>query len=133
MFKNSKGGNTLTNFETKLSKQDEEAYKRWFSEAKEGGLIHPEDNGYDYDFRGFWKDFIKTGRAETFNQETHFPDLYKKPNHETFSVESKYAVGVMKKYAGSWNGETFIEPAQRYRERTAEDWYPQMNGKTKVK
>ena len=116
----------MSEFETKLSKNEEKIFEEWFNNAKNNGIIHPEDNGYDYDFRGFWKDFIKNNVDNSFSQNTHFPDTYKKPNHETFSIESKYAKGEMKKYAGSWDGDTFIEPKEKYRRRTAEDWYPEM-------
>lgn len=109
-------------YETKLSKTDEKSFEDWFKNSKDNGVIHPKDDGYDYDFRGFWKDNIKNndGNSE-YSQETHFPDTYKKPNHETFSVESKYAKGSMKKYAGSWDGDKYIPPKKKYKDRTAAD------------
>ena len=112
----------MAKYETKLSKDEEKDFKNWFEESKKNGVIHPDDNGIDYDFRGFWKNIIKDNKdAAKFNAETHFPDTYKKPNHETFSIESKYATGNMKKYAGSWDGDTYIPPKKSYRNRDAED------------
>lgn len=105
-------------YETKLSKDDEAEFKKWMQVSKENGTIHPEDNGDDYDFRGFWKDLIKDAdNGKDFSTETHFPDTYKKPNHETFSVESKYAKGNLKKYAGTWNGDEYIPSKERYKDR----------------
>ena len=63
---------------TKLSDKDEAAYQTW---AKENGR---EKDVYDYDMRGAWKE--GAGQAEN----GHLPDTYKKPNHPTFSDESKY-------------------------------------------
>jgi hypothetical protein len=40
---------------------------------------------YDYDLRGAWL----SGAAKAKNG--HLPDTYKKPNHPTFSAESKYS------------------------------------------
>lgn len=109
-------------YETKLSKEDEKNFKEWFKESKENGIIYEDDTGKDYDFRGFWKDVVKSNDGNgQYSAETHFPDTYKKPNHETFSNESKYATGKMKKYAGSWNGNTYIPPKQKYQDRDAAD------------
>lgn len=112
----------MSKYETKLSTDDEKLFLKWFRNQKENGVILPEDNGGDYDFRGFWKDFVKNSKdGDNFSSETHFPDTYKKPNHETFSIESKYATGNMKKYAGSWEGNVFIPPKQAYKKRDAAD------------
>ncbi len=112
----------MPKYETKLSKQDEKEFQTWFASAKENGIIHPQDNGADYDFRGFWTDLVKNNHSnKQYSTETHFPDTYKKPNHETFSVESKYAKGNMKKYAGIWNRNNFIPPKTSYRNRRIAD------------
>lgn len=62
----------------------------------------PKDSGEDYDLRGAFKADLwpdsKTG---------HWPDTFKKPNHETFSDESRYAPYGQ---PGRWEGETFIPP-----------------------
>lgn len=43
-----------------------------------------------YDLQGAWRD-IKEGKID-FDPETgHLPDTYKKPNHPTFSNESRYS------------------------------------------
>lgn len=112
----------MAKYETKLSKEEQKEFDAWIVEAKNNGTIHPDDDGRDYDFKGFWKDMIKNSdNGEEYNANTHFPDTYKKPNHETFSIESKYATGAMKKYAGSWDGDTYIPPKKKYKDRDAAD------------
>lgn len=58
------------------------------------------DKGHDnvlyemgsYDLQGAWKD-IKAGKIQFDPNTGHLPDTYKKPNHITFSNESKYHNG----------------------------------------
>lgn len=66
-------------YNTKLSDKDEAAYQKWATENNRTG------DSYDYDMRGAWKEGVKQG------DNGHFPDTYKKPNHPTFSDESKYS------------------------------------------
>ena len=49
----------MAKYETKLSKDEEKEFVEWMQASKEQGIIHPDDNGDDYDFRGFWKDIVK--------------------------------------------------------------------------
>lgn len=86
---------------TKLSPEKEAAFQVW--KAK----YAPKDSGADYDLRGAFQAGLspdeKTG---------HWPDTFKKPNHPTFSDQSKFA----KDYpdlAGRWEGEAFISPTKR--------------------
>lgn len=81
-------------FETMLGPIEELAFQKWKS------IYAPKDSGEDYDLRGAFKaglvPDLKTG---------HWPDMFKKPNHPTFLIESIYAP-----YGkpGRWKGETFI-------------------------
>lgn len=75
---------------TKLSDEDEKAYQAW---AKDNNR---EGDTYDYDMRGAWKE----GASQSDNG--HFPDTYKKPNHPTFSNESKYH-GKEDAEGGTWS------------------------------
>jgi hypothetical protein len=69
----------MTNsYNTKLSPDDEQKFQAW---AKANGR---EKDTFDYDLRGFWK----SGAA--FSDNGHGSDEWKKPNHPTFSVESRY-------------------------------------------
>jgi hypothetical protein len=80
-------------FDTKLSPKNEEAFKAWKKK------FAPSDSGADYDLRGAFKAGLKP------DKNGHWPDTFKKPNHPTFSDESRYA-----KFGkpGHWDGDTFI-------------------------
>lgn len=83
-------GEAPQNFDTPLSSSEETSFQQWKSKYA------PQDSGADYDLRGAYK----AGRQP--DAETgHWPDTFKKPNHPTFSVESKYAA-----YGnpGKWTG-----------------------------
>lgn len=87
-------GTPENGYTTQLTEGGEAAYQRW--RAKNS----PWDTGQDYDLRGAFADGLeRDGRL-------HLPDTYKKPNHETFSVESKYAEHAPDE-AGSWDGERY--------------------------
>lgn len=87
-------------YDTSLSPQEEQRFKAWKQEYA------PNDSGADYDLRGAFKSGLKPD-AKT----GHWPDTFKKPNHPTFSNESKYAVGTDVAKAGHWDGDRYI-PAQ---------------------
>jgi hypothetical protein len=83
-------------FNTPLSEDEERDFQLWRTMR-----TNPRDTGGDYDLRGAYKEGVIP------TEDTgHFPDTYKKPNHPTFSVESKY-----RKYApdraGTWDGEDY--------------------------
>jgi hypothetical protein len=80
-------------FDTKLSTKNEEAFQAWKKKYA------PKDSGVDYDLRGAFKAGVKPAA------NGHWPDTFKKPNHPTFSDESRYA-----KFGkpGHWEGEKFI-------------------------
>lgn len=80
-------------FETHLEPQEEQAFLKW----KERNAPH--DSGADYDLRGAFLAGVVPAK------NGHFPDTFKKPNHPTFSDQSKYArFGT----PGHWEGETFV-------------------------
>jgi hypothetical protein len=92
-------------FETKLNPEEETKFQEWKKKYA------PKDSGQDYDLRGAFKEGI------TPDEKTkHFPDTYKKPNHPTFSNESKYATGEYAKYAGKWDGDKYIPSSERYQD-----------------
>lgn len=71
-----------------------------FAEWKE--RYAPNDSGEDYDLRAaFFAGVVP-------DEHGHWPDLFKKPNHPTFSKESVYAIGKAAKRAGTWEGDKFI-------------------------
>lgn len=99
-------------YDTTLSAADETEFTMWFNQQKREGKIQSDDIGQDYDFRGYWADIASKGQDATAN--SHFPDTYKKPNHPTFSTESKYATGENLMYAGVWNGDKFQPSILKY-------------------
>jgi hypothetical protein len=84
-------------FDTVLSPREEESFQAWKKKHA------PNDSGQDYDLRGAFKSGFKP------DENGHWPDLYKKPNHPTFSDQSIYAKDAPDR-AGKWEGETFIPP-----------------------
>lgn len=98
-------------YETNLNNIEENKFKKWFEDSKQNGKILKEDNGTDYDFRGYFKNEVLNGK-DTGSANSHFTDKYKKPNHQTFSNESIYAVGDNLSKAGHWIGDKFI-PAKK--------------------
>lgn len=81
-------------YDTKLTPSEEQEFRRW--KAK----YAPRDSGYDYDLRGAFKEGLRPD-ART----GHWPDKYKKPNHPTFSNESKYATSD----APHWVGKKLVK------------------------
>lgn len=67
-----------------LSKETANYYK-WVGEMKGKTGRDVDNDRYDYDIQGAYKD----GAAPT-DDTGHWPDTYKKPNHPTFSDQSKY-------------------------------------------
>jgi len=73
-------------YNTKLTPEQEAQFLKTYPNAR--------DN-FDYDMRGAWL----AGANKAANG--HYPDTYKKPNHPTFSTESKYN-GVDGYNGGQW-------------------------------
>lgn len=86
---------------TPLSLSDEARYQLWKMQNA------PLDSGEDYDLRGAFM------AGESPGPDGHWTDRFKKPNHETFSDESQYAVGPERARAGFWSGpnhDVFVPP-----------------------
>lgn len=86
-------------YNTQLTPKQEEAFMKWAEKNNRLGDL------YDYDMRGFWKNKSK------FAENGHGSDMFKKPNHPTFSDQSIYH-GVDGYTGGKWiedkNGVAFI-------------------------
>ena len=104
-------------YETKLNPEDEKKFQSWLDKNhKEGKIAHGDYRfykekgyGYNYDFRAAYKDNEKS-EVNTVDKQWHWGDVGKKPNHPTFSNQSKYypkaaAPGV----GGYWKGEQYIK------------------------
>lgn len=82
--------------DTKLTPEEEPAYQEWKSKYA------PNDSGFDYDLKGAFK----AGVVPDENTG-HMPDTFKKPNHPTFSDQSKFYMDAPN-WAGSWDGDKYI-------------------------
>lgn len=86
---------------TPLNPKEEKAFTKW---AEKTGKLK---DLYDYDLRGFWK----SGAATSENG--HGSDLFKKPNHPTFSNQSQYHTPETP--GGNWTqtplGQTMFTPS----------------------
>jgi cell wall-associated NlpC family hydrolase len=97
--------------DTPLSPQGEGAFQMWKAQYA------PKDSGWDYDLRGAFAAGLKPDAASG-----HWPDTYKKPNHPTFSDQSRYAKDYPHQ-AGRWDGETYIPAGVGAGQDEGEDQY----------
>ena len=78
----------VSNYNTGLTQDEFNEFWKWANDRYKG-----QDNVlYEmgaYDLQGAWKD-IKAGKIQFDPVNGHLPDTYKKPNHPTFSNESRY-------------------------------------------
>jgi hypothetical protein len=90
------------NYETRLSPEEEKGYQKWAKSVKRS----PKDEEKDYDLKGYYKDVVRGNpdlppylqdsvqyhrdQLAKTGGKGHLPDMYKKPNHPTFSDESVY-------------------------------------------
>jgi hypothetical protein len=86
-------------YNTPLNAEDERAFGAWAKAQRRGPGVDATRDLYDYDLRGYWK---KNG-GETLAEGAHLTDEFKKPNHPTFSDESKYH-GIDGHEGGKWGG-----------------------------
>lgn len=114
-------------FNTALAPAQEDSFKTWVTSAGR----NPADETVDYDLRGYYADpTISVAEKTAFiNRQAHAPDTYKKPNHPTFSVESKYSTP--QRPGGTWgNNDQFI-PHRNVPASTDIGASPKMRSKSK--
>lgn len=90
-------------YDTHLTSSEERRYKLAAAKANRT------NDTRDYDLRGAWKN-----NPKSLNANGHLTDRYKKPNHPTFSVESKYSTS--RNPGGNWtkaNGGWSFTPSKR--------------------
>jgi len=79
----------MTNqYNTQLSPADESKYEKWRQQQSNVVNRDLSKDENDYDLRGFWQEHPNFSYAD---KKQHLNDTYKKPNHPTFSKESKYS------------------------------------------
>lgn len=91
-------------FNTALSPKEEMEFQVWAHDKSSDLNRELLNDLEDYDLRGYWKERGK--KEDLSNPESHLPDTYKKPNHPTFSDESKYSGVVqdnVKYVGGKWS------------------------------
>lgn len=93
------GGNISRN--SKLANKDINFQNWYLKNTLEGKKEISYNDQLDYDYYSFYKN---NGNG---NIKDHFPDTYKRVNHETFSDESIYSVPENK--GGHWNENMFIK------------------------
>jgi len=99
-------------FDTPLDEKYHDTYQNWLN--KNGvSDFDKEGNGYDYDYKGAFLAGINRDGGNG-----HFPDTFKKPNHETFSNESQYANMVKDLPKGHWDGDNFVKYTPDYNAST---------------
>ncbi len=81
-------------YNTKLTDDQEKQFQDWAT------TNNRTKDTYDYDLRGWWK---ANQGADASKGSGHLTDEYKKPNHPTFSDQSKYH-GKDGFKGGSWGG-----------------------------
>jgi hypothetical protein len=78
-------------YNTPLKPAEKKEYQKWLMTLPEY-----QRNARDYDLQGAFKAGLNPA------ENGHFPDAFKKPNHPTFSDQSKYS-GVEGHVGGSWS------------------------------
>lgn len=85
-------------------------FKNWYNQNTiEGQNNIPYTENLDYDYLSFF--MSGDYKNPEYNIDNHFPDTYKRPNHETFSNESLYSVP--ENTGGRWAGDIFISSKQQ--------------------
>jgi len=87
-------------YNTPLTDDEQALYDIWYPMAVDSALINPMDHGV-YDIPGFWQ----SGQWKSKDGRGHGTDTFKKPNHITFSDESKWSSqqGGSPFEGGSWD------------------------------
>jgi len=110
-------------YDTPLEPLEKNEFNQWIrlkSKAKKKDMSL---DMHDYDLKGYWKENVgmrpKTGTylKSLEGGNAHGSDRYKKPNHPTFSTESKYH-GKDGRQGGVWGEGTFT-PSEEMKTRTS--------------
>ena len=91
-------------YDTPIPNEQLYAYSQWQKEQDQNAQRPVGLDQWDYDIQGMFMD------GGTFNQG-HGLDTYKKPNHPTFSDESKYN-GISGLSGGHWNDNGSFTPGE---------------------
>jgi hypothetical protein len=89
-------------YNTELSPENEALFQRWAQRQSRITGRNVLNDLQDYDLRGYW-----SGGGHLNQGGGHLPDTFKKPNHPTFSTESKYS-GQPDLYGGRAEGGKWV-------------------------
>lgn len=113
MFKNK--------YNTELTPSEETDFSKWAAEeSQRQGRDILNDMGA-YDVKGFWK----SGDYKKMDSDNHGTDTWKKPNHPTFSNQSRYH-GADGWYGGNWTDKGGYQPSKQTLETYGPDYYDWM-------
>lgn len=105
-------------FNTSLNKRQTKRFNNWAAEeSKRQGRDILMDKGA-YDVQGFWK----SGDYKNTDENGHGSDKWKKPNHPTFSNQSKYH-GVDGFYGGNWTPTSGFQPSKQLADMYGPSYY----------
>jgi len=110
-------------YNTELTPEEKNKFDQWVvkeSEAQGRDILM--DLGA-YDVQGFWK----SGDYKRRDGDGHGTDTWKKPNHPTFSNQSKYH-GVDGWYGGNWTKDGGYQPSKQTLETYGPEYYEWMFG-----
>jgi hypothetical protein len=110
-------------YNTELTKEEQKDFDKWVAkESKQQGRDIMMDKGA-YDIQGFWK----SGDWKKRDADNHGTDTWKKPNHPTFSNQSKYN-GAGGLYGGNWTEDAGYQPSKQSLNNYGPDYYNWMFG-----
>ena len=105
-------------YNTELTKEEQKDFDKWVAkESKQQGRDIMMDKGA-YDIQGFWK----SGDWKNRDADNHGTDTWKKPNHPTFSNQSKYH-GEGGWYGGNWTEDAGYQPSKQTLNNYGLDYY----------
>lgn len=93
-------GGEIKAYNNDLAKDDVKFIKWYNKNTLEGKNNIPYTESLDYDYYSYFKNNEKNGSVKK-----HFPDTYKRPNHQTFSNESIYSTP--ENPGGKWEGNKY--------------------------
>lgn len=111
-------------YNTPLTEEEKIEYDAWVaSESKRQGRDITMDLGA-YDIQGFWKsgDYLK------MDEDNHGSDKWKKPNHPTFSNQSKYH-NIDGYIGGTWSEDGGYTPSDYTRQLYDKNYYDRLFGR----
>jgi hypothetical protein len=95
-------------FNTPLSAEEQQAFMDWVAAQSALAKRDVTKDLFNYDLQGYWKD---VGQHEG-PTGGHLTDTYKKPNHPTFSQESRYHGATLPTgdvaVGGTWKDKSFL-------------------------